>query len=263
MGRVTGKVALVTGAAGGLGQAIVNMLLHEGAQVAATDVDTNALQEKLPPTGKHLLKIYHDVGDENSWREVIETILGVFGRIDVLVNNAGIVIAGSLEDTSLDDFQRVQRIHTEGTFLGCKHVIAAMRESRSGSGSIINMSSVTAIGGFPYVLAYSAAKGAIRSMTKSIAADTSARGEPIRCNSIHPGRIETPMVRECREERENLAGDNSIEEGNPSGHPDDIAYMVIYLASDESVWMNGSELIIDNGATITDGLVKRRVTRQT
>ena len=135
-----------------------------------------------------------------------------------------------------------------------------MRDTGDGGGSIINMSSVTALGGFPYVFAYSAAKGAIRSMTKSIAAATSADGIPVRCNSVHPGRIETEMVRRCREEREALQGD-PVDPGNPSGIPDDVAYLVVYLASDESVWMNGSELVIDNGATITDGSVKLRVQR--
>ena len=135
-----------------------------------------------------------------------------------------------------------------------------MRDTGDGGGSIINMSSVTALGGFPYVFAYSAAKGAIRSMTKSIAAATSADGIPVRCNSVHPGRIEPAMVRSCRAAREALQ-DEHVDPGNPSGIPDDVAYLVVYLASDESVWMNGSELVIDNGATITDGSVKLRVQR--
>lgn len=259
MGRVDGKVAIVTGAAGGLGEAITRMLLKEGASVVATDIDEQRLGEMFADAGTQCLALVHDVGSEPAWKAVVETTLGHFGGLDVLVNNAGIVVAGSVEETSLEDFQRVQRIHSEGTFLGCKYALPAMRNSGSGSGSIINMSSVTAIGGFPYVLAYSAAKGAIRAMTKSIAAGTSARGEPIRCNSIHPGRIETPMVRACREERQRLDNTQTVEEGNPSGHPDHIAYMVIYLASDESELMNGSELVIDNGATITDGRVQRRV----
>jgi 3(or 17)beta-hydroxysteroid dehydrogenase len=261
MGRVDGKVAIVTGAAGGLGEAITRMLLKEGACVVATDIDEQRLEEVFAAAGKRCLTLSHDVGSEPAWKDIVEKTLSAFGGLDVLVNNAGIVVAGSVEETSLADFQRVQRIHSEGTFLGCKYALPAIRHSGSGSGSIINMSSVTAIGGFPYVLAYSAAKGAIRAMTKSIAAGTSAQGEPIRCNSIHPGRIETPMVRGCREERQRLDADQPVDEGNPSGHPDDIAYMVIYLASDESALMNGSELIIDNGATITDGSVKRRVVR--
>lgn len=261
MGRVDGKVVIVTGAAGGLGDAIAQKLLDEGANVVVTDIDEQALRRQLHGAGTRCLALVHDVSNEASWKEVIDKTLEVFGCLDVLVNNAGIVIAGSAEETSLEDFRRVQQVHSEGTFLGCKYALPAMRETGTGSGSIINMSSVTAIGGFPYVLAYSAAKGAIRSMTKSIAAGTSSVGEPIRCNSIHPGRIETAMVRECREKRETLNEADSVEEGNPAGHPDDIAHLVVYLASDESVWMNGSELIIDNGATITDGSVKRRVTR--
>tara|TARA_R110000772_G_scaffold48089_4_gene109863 strand:+ start:52018 stop:52803 length:786 start_codon:yes stop_codon:yes gene_type:complete len=259
MGRVEGKVAIVTGAAGGLGEAIVRRLLAEGATVVATDINEQSLSKYQEAVGERCMTQCHDVASESSWKEVMEKTLARYGSLDVLVNNAGIVIAGSVEETSLEDFRRVQQVHSEGTFLGCKFALPAMRGTGAGSGSIINMSSVTAIGGFPYVFAYAAAKGAIRSMTKSIAAGTSAVGEPIRCNSIHPGRIETPMVRACREERELLSGTEAVEEGNPSGHPDDIAHAVVYLASDESVWMNGSEMIIDNGATITDGSVKRRV----
>jgi len=259
--RVKDKVAIITGAAGGLGSAIVERLIEEGATVVATDISEEKLRETVDTSNPKILTLEHDVTDENSWIAVIEKTNDVYGRLDVLVNNAGIVIAGSVEETSLDDFRKIQSIHSEGTFLGCKHALPAMRNSAGGSGSIINMSSVTAIGGFPYVLAYSAAKGAIRSMTKSIAAGTSASGEPIRCNSIHPGRIETDMVRQCREERNALEESGEVDEGNPSGHPDDIAYLVVYLASDESVWMNGSELIVDNGATITDGSVQLRVER--
>jgi len=262
MGRVDGKVAIVTGAAGGLGEAITRMLLAEGARVVATDIDTNRLEHLFPDSGDTLLTLAQDVADENAWKYVIKETLDRFAMLDVLVNNAGIVVGGSVEETSLEDFRRVQKVHSEGTFLGCKYALPAMRNSGVGSGSIINMSSVTAIGGFPYVFAYSAAKGAIRSMTKSIAAGTSSEGEPIRCNSIHPGRIETPMVRGLREERERKSGDKELEQGNPPGHPDDIAYMVLYLASDESALMNGSEMLIDNGATITDGSVKQRVKRR-
>lgn len=261
MGRVKDKVAIVTGAAGGLGTAIVDRLLDEGAIVVATDINLENLEARGEAYPGRYLSLAHDVGDEAAWSAVIERTLAEFGQLDVLVNNAGIVIAGSAEETSLEDFRLVQRIHSEGTFLGCKYAMPAMRSSGDGAGSIINMSSVTALGGFPYVLAYSAAKGAIRSMTKSIAAATSAEGVPIRCNSIHPGRIETAMVRACREEREKLNDNNEVAEGNPAGQPDDVAYLVIYLASDESVWMNGSELVVDNGATITDGNVQVRVKR--
>lgn len=261
MGRVENKVIIVTGAAGGLGTAIAARLLEQGARVVCTDIATETLKDTAQNNPDHLLVLDHDVTDEDAWRRVIATTVATFGGLDVLVNNAGIVVTGSVEETSLEDFRRVQSVHTEGTFLGCKHALPAMRASGDGSGSIINMSSVTAIGGFPYVLAYSAAKGAIRAMSKSIAAGTSAAGEPIRCNSVHPGRIDTAMVRECREGRMEREEDREVEAGNPAGEPDDIAHLVVYLASDESVWMNGSELIIDNGATITDGAVNLRIKR--
>lgn len=261
MNRVKDKVILITGAAGGLGSAMVDRLLDEGAVVVATDIDLDKLNGTAAANRERYLPLRHDVTNEDAWREVIDHTLRDFGKLDVLINNAGIVIAGSVEETSLEDFRLIQGIHSEGTFLGCKHAMPAMRSTGDGSGSIINMSSVTALGGFPYVFAYSAAKGAIRSMTKSIAAATSADGTPIRCNSVHPGRIETDMVRECREEREKLAGEAEVEAGNPAGVPDDIAHLIVYLASDESVWMNGSELVVDNGATITDGNVALRVQR--
>ena len=261
MGRLTGKVAIVTGAAGGLGSAISQRLSDEGARVVLTDLNGDKLREVAAQIDGETLVVEHDVTDEGAWEDLIRETLATFGQLDVLVNNAGIVLVGSVENTTLEDFRTVNSIHSEGTFLGCKHAIPAMRNSGDGSGSIINMSSVTAIGGFPYVFAYSAAKGAIRSMTKAIAAGTSAGGEPIRCNSVHPGRIETAMIRECDEDRDNFDDTRAADEGNPPGIPDDIAHLVVYLASDESVWMNGSELVIDNGATITDGRVQLRVRR--
>jgi 3(or 17)beta-hydroxysteroid dehydrogenase len=261
MGRLTGKVAIITGAAGGLGAAMCRRLSENGASVVVTDIRQDAIEQLAGEIGAAALPLVHDVTQEASWRSVFEQTIARFGVVDVLVNNAGIVHVGTVEDTSLDDFRRVNAIHSEGTFLGCKYALPAMRGTGDGSGSIINMSSVTAIGGFPYVLAYSAAKGAIRSMTKAIAAGTSAAGEPIRCNSVHPGRIDTEMVRECADDRARQDARIASDAGNPPGIPDDIAHLVVYLASDESAWMNGSELVVDNGATITDGRVQLRVRR--
>lgn len=260
MARVQDKVSIVTGAAGGLGASITKHLLREGGKVVATDIDSKRLELVLDGyMGDRLLTLGHDVSCEAGWEMVVGASVSTFGGLDVLVNNAGVVLAGSVEDTSLDDFRRVNSVHSEGTFLGCKHGIPAMRDSGDGSGSIINMSSVTAIGGFPYVFAYSAAKGAVRAMTKSIAATMSISGEPIRCNSIHPGRIQTDMIDQCREQRQATEDSSGVATGNPPGIPDDIAYLVVYLASDESIWVNGSEFVVDNGATITDGQVQRRV----
>lgn len=261
MDRLKGKVAIVTGAAGGLGSAIVRRLHQEGASVAMTDRDDGAVQALAAQYDERALALAHDVTDEEDWKRIIAGTVEHFGGLDVLVNNAGIVHVGTVEETTLEDFRRVNAVHSEGTFLGCKHALPAMRASGDGSGSLINMSSVTAIGGFPYVIAYAAAKGAIRSMTKAIAAGTSAEGEPIRCNSIHPGRIATAMVASCGEDREKMGDRRSAGNDNPPGEPDDVAYLVVYLASDESAWMNGSELVIDNGATITDGNVSLRVRR--
>lgn len=259
--RVADKVAIVTGAAGGLGGAIARRLSEQGARLVLTDINGEGLVRLRDSLPGEAVIASQDVTDEEAWRLLVTRTVEDFGGLDVLVNNAGVVAVGTVEETTLEDFRRVNAVHSEGTFLGCKHALPAMRESGDGSGSIINMSSVTAIGGFPYVIAYAAAKGAIRSMTKAIAAGTSAVGEPIRCNSIHPGRIATAMVASCGEDREKMSERRSAGNDNPPGEPDDVAHLVVYLASDESAWMNGSELVIDNGATITDGSVALRVRR--
>jgi len=196
MGRVSGKVALITGAASGLGKADAWRLAEEGATVVLTDIDDagqNIADEIQNATGQ-IARFYHqDVTDETRWKAIIEAVEKELGGLDVLVNNAGIVIVATPEETTLKQFRLANAVMSESVFLGCQAAIPAMK--RRGGGSIINMSSVASHLGYPVFFAYTAAKGAVRSMTKSLAVHCQMNGYNIRCNSIHAGAIDTPMLR--------------------------------------------------------------------
>jgi len=246
MGRVAGKVALVTGAAVGLGRADAIALVNEGAKVCITDVNTaagEALASELNashPGSTFFLR--QDVRDEAQWASVIAEVTKRFGGLHILVNNAGIVIIGTPESTTLEQFRMHQAVMSEGVFLGCKHAMPAIRDS--GGGSIINMSSVASHLGYPVFFAYSAAKGAVRAMTKAIAVHCQMNKYNIRCNSIHAGAMHTPMVESATKE---LGMTMAMYEGGPGlGKPEDVANLVLFLASDESRFINGAELLIDN-----------------
>jgi len=251
MGRVEGKVAIVTGGAQGLGKADCEALVREGARVVLTDIKdvegesvAAALNAARPGSAVYL---HQDVRDEARWQEVIATTLAKFGRLDVLVNNAGMVIPATPESTTLEQFRLHNAVMSEGVFLGCKHAIPAM--CKSGGGSIINMSSVATHLGYPVFFAYSAAKGAIRGMTKSIAVWCQMQKYNIRCNSLHPGATDTPMVTESSA----LLGipqEFYTSSGPGLGRPEDVANVVVFLASDESRFINGAELLLDNALTI-------------
>lgn len=251
MGRVEGKVSIVTGAAMGIGEAIANLLAREGSTVIISDINEEKGQTLAKKLGTQATFIRHDVSEENQWISAIEQTLSKFGRLDVLVNNAGIVSVADVEQTTLEDWHKVHAVHMDGTFLGCKHAIPAMR--KSGGGSIVNISSLSAIGGYPLVFAYTASKGAIRSMTKSIAVHCSQSQYNIRCNSVHPGMIETPLIKEFFSSAPKY-------QDALLGKPDDVAYMVLYLASDESKFVSGSEFIIDYTASvaIADSIVPKQ-----
>jgi 3(or 17)beta-hydroxysteroid dehydrogenase len=247
MGRLDGKVAIVTGAATGLGRADGIALGREGAKVVVTDINEGggkelaaALNATRPGTA---LFLKQDVRDEERWQEVVAETVRHFGGLHVLVNNAGVVVIATPETCTLEQFRLQNAVMSEGTFLGCKHAIPAMRAS--GGGSIINMSSVASHLGYPVYFAYSAAKGAVRSMTKAIAVHCQMQKYNIRCNSIHPGAIETQMVRDSTRE---LGMEMSAWEQTPQGlgRPEDVANAVVFLASDESRFVNGAELLIDN-----------------
>ena len=251
MGRVESKVAIVTGGASGLGAADARLLAAEGAHVVVTDVDVKAGQAIADEIGGTFVE--QDVSDESSWPALVDRVTADHGRLDVLVNNAGIAVVADVRKTTTDVWRRVLAVHLDGTFFGCHYALPAIKAS--GGGSIINMSSTAALIGLSPYFAYSAAKGGIRSLTKSVAAYCRERKNGIRCNSVHPGSIDTPMVESALETLMDIRLAEA--ENRPAfrkqigiGEPMDVAYMVLYLASDESKHVNGAEMVVDNGDTI-------------
>lgn len=249
MGRVSGKVAIVTGGASGVGKDDAILLVKEGAKVVLTDLEENDGNTVAAQIGENALFMKHDISSEDGWKEVIARTEEKFGGVDILVNNAAILIAGTIEDTTLENWQKIQRVNSDGYFLGCKYGYAAMK--KRGGGSIVNMSSMAGIGGVSSFCAYSASKGAVAAMTRSIAAYSRFHHIPIRCNSIHPDGIKTPMVFNLPRD---LQKPPTVREGNDAKRlmarfcePTDIANLVLFLASDESRFINGSEYRIDNG----------------
>jgi 3(or 17)beta-hydroxysteroid dehydrogenase len=253
MGRVEGKVALITGAALGLGRAAAELLSREGAAVAVTDVkdaEGRACVEQIGRNGGRAIFIHHDVALEADWERAIAETLKQFGRLDIVVNNAGVGLAGSVEDCTLEQWRWLMSINLDGVFLGTKHGVAAMKAH---GGSIINLSSIEGLVGDPNLAAYNASKGGVRIFTKSAALHCAKSGYNIRVNSIHPGYIWTPMVEGFVEGQKNpdeaRAGLASLHPIGHLGEPNDIAFGVLYLASDESKFVTGSELVIDGGYT--------------
>jgi len=255
--RVKGKVALVTGGRRGLGKAIAVLLASHGAKVAITDRKADgadAVIAEIEKAGGEAIFIEHDVSIEDDWRRVVDKVVKRFGKLDVVVNNAGVGAGKNIEDITLKDWRWVMSINLDGVFLGTKYAIEAMKQT--GGGSIINMSSVEGIVGDSRMVAYDASKGALRTLTKSAALHCAKEGYNIRINTIHPGFIETKMVEGFLK---SLAKDGDVEAArrdlvklHPIGHlgePDDVAYAALYLASDESKFATGSELVVDGGYT--------------
>lgn len=256
MERVKGKVALVTGGAKGIGEACVRLLVREGAAVAITDVDAKAgckLADEVnrADSGGASMFIEHDVGEESAWQEAIDAAVRRFGRLDIVVNNAGLGITTDVEHATLEDWHRLMRVNLDGVFLGTKYGVQTLH--RFGGGSIVNMSSIEGLVGDPNAASYNSSKGAVRLLTKSAALYCAKAGYNIRVNSVHPGYIWTSMVENyLRAAGDVEAGRKRIDALHPVGHigePNDIAYGVLYLASDESKFMTGAELVIDGGYT--------------
>lgn len=254
--RLAGKVALVTGGASGIGRACAQRLAQEGATVVISDIDDTMGKETL----EHIQAeqgtasyVNQDVTSETEWQSVIADILGTHNTLDILVNNAGIGIGGSILDMTLEDWRRQQAINLEGVFLGVKHSIPAMRDT--GGGSIINMSSVAGLKGEANLAAYNATKGGVRLFTKGVALECAQNRWNIRVNSVHPGIIATPIWSKVGpgmlgEGENSLDIDAMAEVAVPTGQigmPLDIANGVLFLASDESSYVTGSELVIDGG----------------
>jgi 3(or 17)beta-hydroxysteroid dehydrogenase len=249
-GRVEGKVAIVTGAASGMGKADAVALAREGAKVVLTDVNEAAGLKVAQEIGPNAMFLKHDIASNEDWARVIATTREAFGGLDVLVNNAAILQYGTIEDGTLETWQLTMKVNAEGYFLGCQHGLKAMKER--GGGSIINMSSIAGIGGQSGFCAYSASKGAVTAMTRSIAAYCRAQLLPIRCNTVHPDGVLTPMIQSMHSSIK-PGQQVYIREKDPKQlqarfcQPEDIANVVLFLASDESRFIQGAEMRVDNG----------------
>jgi 3(or 17)beta-hydroxysteroid dehydrogenase len=252
MDRVKDKVALVTGAGLGLGRATALMLAREGARVIVADVNEPKGREAaaaIVAAGAEANFARLDVASENDWKDVIESTLSRFGKLDILVNNAGVLFSSKIEETPLEKWRWLMSVNCDGVFLGTKHAIGAMKDR---GGSIINLSSVAGLVGLPEISAYCASKGAVALFTKAAALECAKAGYKIRVNSIHPGGIWTPMLETFVGKRGDAQADAAAAGMHPVGHagePDDIANGVLYLASDESKFVTGAELVIDGGYT--------------
>jgi len=246
MGQLENKVALVTGGASGLGAADAAKLAERGARVVISDV-AEAAGLKTTAAIPGSLFLQHDVRDEDRWIAVIDEIRQRFGRLDILVNNAGICAYGTIEETPLEQYRLINAVISEGTFLGCKHAIPLMKAG--GGGSIINVASIAATRGFAPVTSYSAAKGAVLALTRTVAVHCSEQGYDIRCNVILPGAHDTPMTRAALVDGpEHEAGFDPIRLGL-QGDPVDVANLVAFLASDDSRRITGTSIVIDHGQT--------------
>ena len=242
MGRVEGKIIIVTGAASGIGRQDALTLAREGARVTITDVNEEAGRAVAREIGDAAMFVRHDVSDEDHWTAVIAATEQRFGRIHGLVNNAGVLLMASVEDTTLEQWRQVHRVNSDGCFLGCKLGVAAMK---TGGGSIVNMSSVAACG-LPFAAAYSASKGSVAALTNSVAIHCRSAGYRIRCNSIHPDGVLTPMVLPMLGNPDPKTVGYDADPTTRFCDPSDVANLVLFLISDESRFISGAQIRITN-----------------
>lgn len=252
MGRLAGKIALITGAGLGLGRASAEMMAREGAHVIVTDIGTDDLDEtacRIRAAGGSVETHLLDVCGEADWARIAAAVTAAHGGLDVLVNNAGIAPIGTIESCDMAEWRACMAVNADGVFLGCKAAVRLMKGR--GAGSIVNLSSIDGIIGEADLAAYCASKGAVRTLTKAVAVHCAERGYGIRCNSVHPGYIWTPQTENYlaglgkpAAERAKALARHPI---GRLGRPEDVAFMVLYLASDESTFVTGAELVVDGG----------------
>lgn len=256
MGRLSGKIALITGAAQGIGAGIASAFAEAGATLIVSDLQQETLAAHAAAIGAEPLRL--DVTSEADWREAAEAIAAAHGRLDILVHNAGIELVKPIGETSLDEWRRVMAVNVDSIFIGCKAMLALLAAAgRDGApASVVNISSIAGLVGYPDQAAYNTSKGAVRHVTKSLAIEWAAHGLPIRANSIHPGCIRTPMLEMAVEgwvEAGSIPADDpwaaiaALCPLNKVGAPADIAMGALYLASDEARFVTGAELVIDGG----------------
>ena len=263
MGRVEGKIAIVTGGGPGIGRAAATRLSEEGATVVIAEFNGETGQAAAAALGGNAAFIKHDVREEASWQGLMQTVAADHGRPDILINNAGILATQStqwLADTDMAQWRALQAVNVEGVFLGCKYGVAAMTadggraRGGDGGGAIVNMSSIAGLIGTPGAIAYGASKGAVRQLTKSVAIDCARKGLGIRCNSVHPGIIKTEMGDAVMDlgggdpERKWAASIKQVPMGE-AGQAVDVANCILFLASDEARHVTGAELVVDGGLT--------------
>lgn len=244
MKKLKNKIAVITGAAGGMGVIHAEEFINEGAKVVITDIMEERGKEVAGRLGPDAIFVPHDVTKEEDWVRVMETAEEKFGPVNILVNNAGIVMTKSIEDMSLSEYEKVIAINQTGTFLGMKYVLPSMK--KAGGGSIINISSIEGLVGGPMISAYTASKFAVTGLTKSAAGEFAPYG--IRVNSVHPGVIDTPMIHQ--EDVKDTVG--AVIQATPLKRPADpreVSKMLVFLASDDASFSTGSAFVVDGGLT--------------
>ena len=252
MGRVQDKVAIITGAASGLGFAAARKLLEEGAKVILTDVNREVLEsmsERLSDFSKSQFQaIFHDVTQEESWIELINKTENDHGKINILVNSAGISLGADVVSTDFDIWKKVHQVNLDSVFLGCKYAVPVM--GKYGHGSIINISSISGIVAGWNTAAYNSSKAGVRLLSKSVALFCAKKGFEVRCNSVHPAFVNTPILDPIKQA---FGADEAVAKlarqipMNKIGDTDDVSYAILYLASDESKFMTGAEIVLDGG----------------
>ena len=246
-----GKVVLITGGASGIGRECARQFLQRGAKVMLADIDEKQGATVAAQLGDRAVFRRLDVTSEHAWQEAVDALIKQWQRLDVLVNAAGIALNADIEQTTLAQFHHIHAVNVDGVFLGCKAVLAPMRTG--GGGSIVNLSSIAGMRGVAKLAAYNSAKGAVRLLTKSIALHCAEKGYNIRCNSLHPSYVDTPLVRsfiaESPDPQRMLSVMNRVSPMNRMGRPEEVAAAVVFLATDGASFINGAEIPIDGGAT--------------